>query len=131
MTLEVVHTTHNFAPIPVRAGDTLTVHYTDSNGETQKVAQHDFTESMTIDRAVIAKIENEHGFKKAIGAFLGQTAIVKGARVRVKMTAGFHKGAVGTVEFVEPASGKVWVIRDHAGSALWWHEDELEVIQDA
>ena len=50
----------------------------------------------------------------------------QGDRVLVKQTAGFHKGAVGTVEFVEPSGKKVWVKRDGATNAAYFHIDELE-----
>lgn len=53
--------------------------------------------------------------------------IKRGDRVEVLMTAGFHKGALGTVEYVAP-DDKVWVLRDNAGSAVYYHRDELEVV---
>jgi hypothetical protein len=50
-----------------------------------------------------------------------------GDRVQVKQTAGFHKGATGVIDFIEPL-GKVWVTRDGAGSPVYYHNEELELI---
>lgn len=55
----------------------------------------------------------------------------RGHRVVVKQTAGFHKGAKGTVAFVEPRGCKtdlIWVDRDGSGKAVWYMPDELERI---
>jgi len=49
----------------------------------------------------------------------------KGDRVRATNNAGFHKGAVGTVEFVEPSGKKVWVKRDGSTNAVYYHPEEL------
>lgn len=51
----------------------------------------------------------------------------KGDRVQVKQTAGFHKGAVGEIDYIDP-SGKVWVIRDGAKTPVYYHRDELDLI---
>lgn len=51
-----------------------------------------------------------------------------GDRVQVLQTAGFHKGATGVVEFIEPNGRKVWVTRDNSGSPVYYHRDELELI---
>lgn len=57
--------------------------------------------------------------------------LTRGARVRVVEGAGFHVGALGVVEFVEPARDRVWVLRDHASSAVWFTASELEVLAAA
>ena len=51
---------------------------------------------------------------------------LRGDRVRATMNAGFHKGACGVVEFVEPSYNRVWVLRDHATTPVYYHPDELE-----
>jgi hypothetical protein len=65
-----------------------------------------------------------------------------GTRVRVKQTAGFHKGAVGTVTGrskmqTRAAHGVpsrfidvVWVLRDRSSDSTWWTPEELEVHDD-
>ena len=50
-----------------------------------------------------------------------------GDRVEVKMTAGFHKGATGEINFIEPF-GKCWVTRDNSGSPVYYDPEELELI---
>lgn len=50
-----------------------------------------------------------------------------GDRVKVNMDAGFHRGAIGTVKYVEP-SGKCWVERDKSGSDVWYDPGELTLI---
>lgn len=62
-----------------------------------------------------------------------------GTRVRVKETAGFHKGAVGTVTgrskmqtratLLQPSRfiDVVWVHRDRSGTSVWYAPDELEL----
>lgn len=50
-----------------------------------------------------------------------------GDRVKVKNTAGFHKGATGEINFIEPL-GRVWVTRDNSGSPVYYDTDELELI---
>ena len=52
-----------------------------------------------------------------------------GDRVLVKQTAGFHKGAKGVIQYIEP-SGKCWVRRDHASSDVWYAPEELEKITE-
>ena len=131
MSIEVVATNHKVLPIHAQPGDRIVVTHSLGDGRGTKVIDHHFDEPMVINRATILKIKDEFGFQTAIGAVIGTAAIVKGARVRAKQNAGFHKGAVGTVEFVEPAGGKVWVMRDGASSPVYYHEDELEIIQDA
>ena len=49
-----------------------------------------------------------------------------GDRVRVNETAGFHRGCVGTINFIEP-SGKVWLTRDNSDSPVYYHPDELDL----
>lgn len=51
---------------------------------------------------------------------------VRGDRVVANQNAGFHKGAHGVVEFVEPSGKKVWVLRDHATTPVYYHPDELD-----
>lgn len=50
---------------------------------------------------------------------------VRGDRVFATHKAGFHKGAHGVVEFVEP-TGKVWVLRDGASGPVYYMPDELD-----
>jgi hypothetical protein len=52
----------------------------------------------------------------------------RGDRVKVKQTAGFHKGASGVVEFVEPSGEKIWVTRDGASSPVFYYGEELDAI---
>ena len=52
----------------------------------------------------------------------------RGDRVKVKQTAGFHKGASGVVEFVEPSGEKIWVTRDGASRPVFYYGEELEAI---
>lgn len=61
---------------------------------------------------------------KQSGVYKPQFA--RGDRVVANQTAGFHKGAHGTVEFVEPSGQKVWVLRDHASTPVYYHPDELD-----
>jgi hypothetical protein len=49
-------------------------------------------------------------------------------RVKVKQTAGFHKGATGVINFIEPRGTRIWVTRDNSGSPVYYHPDELELI---
>lgn len=60
-----------------------------------------------------------------------------GDRVKVRQTAGFHKGAHGSVTSVEPGGYQrmypdgppydlVWVERDGAGSSVWYLPQELD-----
>jgi hypothetical protein len=50
----------------------------------------------------------------------------RGDRVRATENAGFHRGAVGVVEFVEPSYQRVWVLRDRSGSPVCYAPNELE-----
>ena len=50
----------------------------------------------------------------------------RGDRVRVVQTAGFHAGAHGIIEFVEPAYTRIWVLRDGASSPVYYSPSELE-----
>lgn len=51
-----------------------------------------------------------------------------GDRVRANNTAGFHRGAEGTVQFVEPSYEKVWVLRDHSSGPVFYFPNELDVL---
>lgn len=52
-----------------------------------------------------------------------------GTRVRANQTAGFHRGAEGTVQFQEPGSHfRVWVLRDKADSPVFYYPDELDLL---
>lgn len=53
-----------------------------------------------------------------------------GDRVQVNSMAGFHKGARGVVQFVEPSYDNVWVLRDGASSPVSYHPSELNIIED-
>jgi hypothetical protein len=50
----------------------------------------------------------------------------RGDRVRVSENAGFHRGTVGVVEFVEPSYKRVWVLRDFSDSPVYYSPAELE-----
>lgn len=55
----------------------------------------------------------------------------RGCRVEVLQTAGFDRGAKGTVAFVQKygqddGSDSIWIDRDGAGSAVWYHPSELK-----
>lgn len=52
----------------------------------------------------------------------------RGDRVEVNNQSGFHRGAKGIVEFVEP-SGKVWVLRDKCVSAVFFYPKELDLVE--
>lgn len=54
----------------------------------------------------------------------------QGDRVRATQNAGFHRGAIGTIEFAEPNGHKVWVLRDGSGGPCWYYADELEHYTD-
>jgi hypothetical protein len=49
----------------------------------------------------------------------------KGDRVVANQQAGFHKGAHGVIEYITP-SGEIWVLRDRAGSPVFYHAPELD-----
>jgi hypothetical protein len=53
----------------------------------------------------------------------------RGDRVKVNETSGFNKGAVGTVEFVEPNGKQIWVLRDGSSSPCFFHPNELDHIK--
>lgn len=55
------------------------------------------------------------------------TTFKRGDRVQANLYAGFHKGAKGVVQYVEP-SGKIWVLRDGASSDVFYHSVELDLI---
>jgi hypothetical protein len=48
-----------------------------------------------------------------------------GDRVVATQDAGFHKGAHGVIEYIDP-SGKHWVMRDGASKAVYYMAGELE-----
>ena len=54
-----------------------------------------------------------------------EKVFVRGDRVSVNSSSGFHQGARGVVEFVEP-SGKVWVLRDGASGPVFFYPKELD-----
>jgi hypothetical protein len=53
-----------------------------------------------------------------------------GDRILVNQSAGFHRGARGAVVETPPGRdhypGCLWVLRDGAGSAVWYHRMELD-----
>lgn len=56
--------------------------------------------------------------------------ITKGCRVKVTNNSGFHKGATGLVEFIEPCEdGKIWVLHDGADKPCWFRLEELELFE--
>jgi ATP-dependent exoDNAse (exonuclease V) alpha subunit len=56
---------------------------------------------------------------------------VVGDRVKVRKNAGFNRGAMGVIQFIEPTDGgKVWVLRDRSSSPVWYTADELELIEE-
>ena len=52
-----------------------------------------------------------------------------GDRVQATQNAGFHKGAKGVINYIEP-SGKCWVRRDHASTDVFYEQDELELLPE-
>lgn len=53
----------------------------------------------------------------------------RGQHVEVLQTAGFHRGATGVVAFVQHRgleTDRIWVDREGAGSAVWYHPSELK-----
>lgn len=50
----------------------------------------------------------------------------RGDRVVANYTAGFHKGAHGVIEFVEPSYQRVWVLRDGSTTPVYYSPDELD-----
>lgn len=52
----------------------------------------------------------------------------RGDRVYAGLNARFHRGAKGTVEFVEPGGGKVWVLRDGSNGPVYYAPAELEFL---
>jgi hypothetical protein len=61
-------------------------------------------------------------------AVTNQKFFFRGTRVRANSTAGFHKGATGTVEFVEPSGQKIWVLRDGSSGPVFYIPSELDII---
>lgn len=56
----------------------------------------------------------------------------RGRRVVALDTAGFHRGARGSVSFQEPGpGGRVWVLRDGAGSEVFYYPHELAADTEA
>lgn len=53
----------------------------------------------------------------------------RGDRIRVKKGTYFDVGATGTVQYVEPSSTIVWVLRDGASSDVLFSVNELELIE--
>ena len=56
------------------------------------------------------------------------TTFRKGDKVKSNSNSGFHKGAEGIVEFVEPSGRKVWVLRDNSKTPVYFSPNELELI---
>ena len=50
----------------------------------------------------------------------------RGDRVRIDLMAGYHAGAHGTVEFVEPSYTRIWVLRDGASAPTQYSPSDLE-----
>lgn len=50
----------------------------------------------------------------------------RGDRVVANNTAGFNKGARGTVEFVEPSGERIWVLRDNSSGPVFYGPSELD-----
>lgn len=44
---------------------------------------------------------------------------------RVVSIAGFHKGAMGVVKYIEPNGQKIWVLRDGSNGDVWYSPREL------
>jgi hypothetical protein len=51
----------------------------------------------------------------------------RGIRITVRQSAGFNRGAKGVVEYQLPGNGKVFVLRDGASDAIFYHGSELMV----
>lgn len=58
---------------------------------------------------------------------------VRGDRVKVNQQSGFHRGATGTIAFVQPgglSNDRIWVDRDGASSAVFFLPYELELTNE-
>ena len=88
--------------------------------------------AMAVERAELLRV---------VGALMTQNAeyakreqeskprkIQVGDRVKANQTAGFHKGAEGVVQFVEPSYDRVWVLRDRSSGPVFYHPSELDVL---
>lgn len=69
-----------------------------------------------------------HAVRQALLGVLdvSKPKIKRGSRVRV--VGGFSLGSFGTVDFVEPNDGKIWMTRDGDSSPKWWKKHELEIL---
>lgn len=96
-------------------------------------------EALKEDIAVMARERTD--LLRTIGVLMAQNAeyarreeetkprkIQIGDRVKANQTAGFHKGAEGVVQFVEPSYEKVWVLRDGSSGPVFYHPSELDVL---
>lgn len=60
-------------PLYMRAGNTLSVIYTDVVGIVHDLDTIAITESQIIDKIAFFKIKDEHGFSAGIGAIMGKS----------------------------------------------------------
>lgn len=52
-----------------------------------------------------------------------------GTRVVINNNSGFSKGSKGTVEYQDP-TGRIWVRRDGASNAAFFHRNEIDVLEE-
>lgn len=62
----------DIAKIYLLPGDTIHLSYTDADGEKTELIQDQVNETLTVDRVVIVDFENEFGFKRGLGALMGE-----------------------------------------------------------
>lgn len=51
-----------------------------------------------------------------------------GDKVLANQKAGFNRGAVGVVKYVEPTGDKIWVLRDGASGDVFYFHYELDLV---
>lgn len=77
---------------------------------------------------LIGQLATENAALKQDALNMEPRKIQIGDRVVANQTAGFHKGAEGVVQFVEPNYEKVWVLRDRSSGPVFYHPSELDVL---
>lgn len=65
--------------------------------------------------------------KKLEAVLCGTVKFEVGDKVRVKRTAGFHKGATGVIKYIQP-DDVVWIRRAGSSSDVWYAMNELELL---
>jgi hypothetical protein len=78
-------------------------------------------------------VENDE-LKRELAAFRAAAprGFRVGDRVRANENAGFHQGAEGIIQFIEPSGGnkpKIWVLRDRSESPVFYLSSELTLLK--